>query len=140
MAYRCVIDVDLREQHHVPRRSATGGNARVARELLTGVVPVIISSAWDTFVLPLFFYLLAQSERQCVSLHALDKRVSSFFFYFATFNTFFGAALGGCAFLGMKASRSLQVNWKLLPCKGVYRPATSFGNTNTEGESHSSRL
>ena len=78
-------------------RSATGGNARVARELLTGVVPVIISSAWDTFVLPLLFYMLAQSERRCMSLHALDKRVSSFFFYFATFNTFFGAALGGCA-------------------------------------------
>ena len=81
----------------VLRRSATGGNARVARELLTGVVPVIISSAWDTFVLPLLFYMLAQSERRCMSLHALDKRVSSFFFYFATFNTFFGAALGGCA-------------------------------------------
>ena len=78
-------------------RSATGGNARVARELLTGVVPVIISSAWDTFVLPLLFYMLAQSERRCMSLHALDKRVSSFFFYFATFNTFFGAALGGRA-------------------------------------------
>ena len=70
----------------------------MARELLTGVVPVIISSAWDTFVLPLLFYMLAQSERRCISLHALDKRVSSFFFYFATFNTFFGAALGGCAF------------------------------------------
>jgi len=45
-------------------RSASGGNARVARELLTGVVPVIISSAWDTFVLPLFFYMLAQVTRR----------------------------------------------------------------------------
>jgi hypothetical protein len=60
-------------------------------------VPVIISTWWDTWVLPLLFYLLCQAQRSLPSFSSLDMAVTRAFFGFAVVNTFAGAILGGAA-------------------------------------------
>ncbi|PRW05771.1 ERD4-related membrane [Chlorella sorokiniana] len=66
----------------------------VLKALLTGVLPSILSTVWDTYALPLLFYFLAQSERRHASLSALDRRITVLFYCFSAVNTFLGNVAG----------------------------------------------
>ncbi|KAK9836955.1 hypothetical protein WJX81_002590 [Elliptochloris bilobata] len=64
------------------------------QSIVTGVLPTVLVTIWQTCVLPYAFYWAAQVERRCTSLSALDRRVGSFFFLWDIFNIFLGAMLG----------------------------------------------
>jgi len=69
--------------------------------LLTTVAPVSISAFWDTFVMPLCFYLCTQRLRKASSLLGLDVAIAVQLYVFTVFNTFFLGVLGGAAISGL---------------------------------------
>ncbi|PRW44348.1 pyruvate decarboxylase 4 [Chlorella sorokiniana] len=72
--------------------------ARLLKGLLQGLLPPIISMAWDTFVMPIMLWTASQSERRHAALSDLDRRITVLFFNFDLFNTFLGSVLGGAIF------------------------------------------
>ena len=49
---------------------------------LPGIVPVIVSTFWDTWVMPMFLYLLTQAARSHASFSSLDCGVTHRFYVF----------------------------------------------------------
>lgn len=68
---------------------------RLAKDLLTGLVPSVLNTFFDTYVMPLVFYFIIQAERSCSSMSGLDRRVSSYFYYYDVFNGFLMVVLSG---------------------------------------------
>ncbi|KAK9817083.1 hypothetical protein WJX72_009273 [[Myrmecia] bisecta] len=78
--------------------SAYCGQNSLLRSIITGILPQVLLLLWQNLIMPNALYRLAQIEGQWVSLSALDRRICSLFFYWAVFNVFLGAMLGGSAF------------------------------------------
>lgn len=90
--------------------------------LLTGLLPVAISTLWDTWVSPMFFYLSLQSQRCHASLSGLDIDATKGFYAFALINTFIEAVLGG-AFIQQVGSATAR--GKVASLFGTALPAAS---------------
>ena len=82
------------------------GPSEILRALITGVLPVAISTFWDTYFLPIAFYFICQYQRMYSSFSRLDGAVISCFFAFNILNTFLGNVLGGAAFSQVGAMTS----------------------------------
>lgn len=72
----------------------TFGNL-LMRLILCQLLPVIISTFWDTFVMPILLYLCVQSERRHNSLSSLDRRIAYLFFIYNIVNGFLFPVIGG---------------------------------------------
>ena len=58
----------------------SGGWQWFVEALFTGILPVFISTFWDTFVMPLLLYLIMQAQRCHASFSALDQAIIKGFF------------------------------------------------------------
>ena len=74
------------------------GAPEIVKVIITGLLPVTISTMWDTWVLPFLFYIICQAQRTHASFSALDQAVIKGFYSFSLINTFIMGVLGG-AFL-----------------------------------------
>ncbi|KAL4515842.1 hypothetical protein Ndes2526A_g00545 [Nannochloris sp. 'desiccata'] len=63
--------------------------------LITVILPITISTFWDTWVMPMVLFIVCQAQRAHASFSNLDKAVISGFYAFSFLNTFIGAVLGG---------------------------------------------
>ncbi|GAX85186.1 hypothetical protein CEUSTIGMA_g12604.t1 [Chlamydomonas eustigma] len=71
---------------------------RLAKSLLTGLLPSVINTFFDTYIMPLVFYFVCQAECSSVSLSQLDRAVARNFFYYGLFNNFLMVVLSGGVF------------------------------------------
>ena len=78
--------------------------ATALRNIITGVLPSLLLSIYQSVLLPIMFYACAQSESKYVSLTDMELRMASLFFYWGMFNFFAGALLGGTATSGLRAA------------------------------------
>lgn len=100
----------------------TDNGSGFVKILLTGLLPVAISTFWDTWVSPMFFYLAIQSQRCHASLSGLDIDATKGFYAFALINTFIEGVLGG-AFLQQVGSAAAR--GKVASLFGTALPAAS---------------
>ncbi|EFJ50262.1 hypothetical protein VOLCADRAFT_89203 [Volvox carteri f. nagariensis] len=105
------------------RRDSHSLYARLARSLLTGLLPALISLGWNAWVLPMVLYLLSAIQSRCVSLPAMDRQMSRWFFWWSLLNMFLGAVVGGGMFQQLGAY--LQDPGKLLLRIGTALPTAS---------------
>jgi Calcium-dependent channel, 7TM region, putative phosphate len=63
--------------------------------LITVILPITISTFWDTWVMPMVLFIVCQAQRSHSSFSNLDQAVVSGFYAFSFLNTFLGAVLGG---------------------------------------------
>ena len=75
--------------------TGTGIGEKLVKTLLTGILPVVISTFYDTWVMPLVLYIIMQAQRCHASFSALEKAIIRGFYAFSVLNTFLGAVLGG---------------------------------------------
>ena len=68
--------------------SSTGFWSRLVKDLITGVLPTIINTFFDTYVMPLVFFFITQAERSSVSLSSQDRKVASYFLIYDIINGF----------------------------------------------------
>ncbi|GIL75559.1 hypothetical protein Vretifemale_5327 [Volvox reticuliferus] len=97
--------------------------ARLAKSLFTGLLPALISLGWNAWVLPMVLYLLSAIQSRCVSLPAMDRQMSRWFFWWSLLNMFLGAVVGGGIFQQLGAY--LQNPGILLLRIGTALPTTS---------------
>ncbi|GIL64510.1 hypothetical protein Vafri_18391 [Volvox africanus] len=97
--------------------------ARLAKSLFTGLLPALISLGWNAWVLPMVLYLLSAIQSRCVSLPAMDRQMSRWFFWWSLLNMFLGAVVGGGIFQQLGAY--LQNPGMLLLRIGTALPTTS---------------
>ncbi|EFN57874.1 hypothetical protein CHLNCDRAFT_57000 [Chlorella variabilis] len=99
--------------------------AELMKELLQGLLPAILSTCWDTYVLPLAFYFLAQSGQRHLALSDLDRRITALFYCFSVSNTFLMSVLGGAVFqqigsLVTNPTKWLQLLATALPSASIW--------------------
>jgi hypothetical protein len=70
-------------------------DSRVLQFLITVILPLTLSTFWDTWVMPMVLFIVCQAQRAHASFSALDKAVVRGFYAFSFLNTFIGAVLGG---------------------------------------------
>ncbi|GLC35512.1 hypothetical protein PLESTB_000199500 [Pleodorina starrii] len=97
--------------------------SRLAKGALTGLAPALISLGWNAWVLPMVLYLLSATQSRCVSLPAMDRQMSRWFFWWSLLNMFLGAVVGGGIFQQLGAY--LQDPGKLLLRIGTALPTAS---------------
>ncbi|CAK0783273.1 hypothetical protein CVIRNUC_006472 [Coccomyxa viridis] len=68
------------------------------RPLITSLLPSLLLTTWQSLIMPIALYCLAQMEGKWVSCSSLDRRIASLFFTWGVFNVFLGAMLGGSIF------------------------------------------
>lgn len=71
------------------------GWSRLLRLLLCDLLPVVISTFWDTFLMPIVFYVICQYERFKPSFSGLDLRITFLFWIYNVINGFLMAVIGG---------------------------------------------
>jgi hypothetical protein len=69
--------------------------SRLLRILLCELLPVTISTFWDTYLMPIVFYVLCQYERFKPSFSGLDLRITFLFWIYNIINGFLMAVIGG---------------------------------------------
>jgi hypothetical protein len=62
--------------------------ANFVRSFLTGWLPALLLNLYLVMVLPRLVYLLVQTEGNCVSLSALERRIAGIFYHWDVFNVF----------------------------------------------------
>ncbi|KAG2426751.1 hypothetical protein HXX76_012808 [Chlamydomonas incerta] len=72
--------------------------ARLAKSLVTGVLPSVLGMVWTSVVMPHLLFLCSSLSRKRKSLSAQDREMQAWFFWYSLFNTFLGAVLGGGVF------------------------------------------
>lgn len=106
--------------------TSTGHN--MFEKIVTALLPSAISTFWDTYALPIFFYLLAQMERAHPSLSSLDHKVTTLFFVFGIVNFFLQSVVGGALFQQAGQITNSLGNWVELVGVSLPSAANFFVN------------
>jgi hypothetical protein len=92
---------------------STSPAAQFGKQMLTGVIPSLISAFWDTYFVPNYMYLLVQGTRSCLSLSALDHAITNYFFWYGIINVFCGSIIGSIGFQQFGAVINEPGTWHL---------------------------
>lgn len=61
---------------------------RLLKDIVTGLLPTIINTFFDTYVMPLVFFFITQAERSYVSFSSQDRKVAYYFLIYDIINSF----------------------------------------------------
>jgi len=76
--------------------------AKLIMGILTGLLPQLLLTIYQSVFLPIYVMFCAQAERKHVSLSKLDLRCAQLFFHWNVWNFFFGSMLGGTFINGLR--------------------------------------
>eukprot|EP00890_Picochlorum_soloecismus_P002178 jgi/Picsp_1/2961/NSC_01185-R1_erd4-related membrane protein len=74
--------------------------------LITGVLPQILMTVYQSVFLPIYVMFCSQAEGRHVSLSSLDLRCAQLFFHWTVWNFFLGTLLGGAVLNGLREAIS----------------------------------
>ena len=76
--------------------------AKLIMSVLTGILPQLLLTIYQSVFLPIYIMFCSQSERNHYSLSRLDLRNAQLFFHWNVWNFFFGSLLGGTIINGLR--------------------------------------
>jgi hypothetical protein len=91
--------------------------------LITGVLPQILMTVYQSVFLPIYVMFCSQAEGRHVSLSSLDLRCAQLFFHWSVWNFFFGTLLGGTVINGLR--EAINDPGKIVDILGRAIPASS---------------
>lgn len=80
--------------------------AKLIMNVLTGVLPQLLLTVYQSVFLPIYVMFCSQSERKHYSLSRLDLRNAQLFFHWNVWNFFLGSLLGGTIINGLRQAIS----------------------------------
>lgn len=91
--------------------------------LITGVLPQILMTVYQSVFLPIYVMFCSQAEGRHISLSSLDLRCAQLFFHWTVWNFFFGTLLGGTVLNGLR--EAISNPGKIVDILGKSLPASS---------------
>lgn len=76
--------------------------SKFLRNIITGILPSILMSVYQSVILPVYIYSCAAAEARHVSLTELDRRCAELFFHWNWCNFFVQTLLGGALLNGLR--------------------------------------
>jgi hypothetical protein len=76
--------------------------AKTVRSIITGILPALLMSIYQSVILPIYIYSCAVAESRNISLTELDKRCADLFFHWNWCNFFLQTLLGGAVLNGLR--------------------------------------
>jgi hypothetical protein len=76
--------------------------ARLVRNIITGILPSLLMSIYQSVILPVYIYSCAAAESRNISLTELDRRCADLFFHWNWCNFFLQTLLGGAVLNGLR--------------------------------------
>lgn len=97
-------------------------NSAVQR-VATQILPAVLVIVWQNAIMPLALYSITLFESTHVSLSSLDRRILMLFFWWNTFNLFFGSTIAGS--LTQQIRRLIQNPSQITSVLGESLPTSS---------------
>lgn len=97
--------------------------AKLIMNVITGVLPQLLLTLYQSVFLPIYVMFCSQSERCHYSLSRLDLRNAQLFFHWNVWNFFFGSLLGGTIFSGLR--QAIQDPGAIINILGTAIPSAS---------------
>jgi hypothetical protein len=89
----------------------------------TQILPAVLVIVWQNAIMPLALYSITLFESTHVSLSSLDRRILMLFFWWNTFNLFFGGTIAGS--LTVQIRRLIQNPSQITNVLGESLPTSS---------------